>query len=244
MCFLSGCASTKYQFDTKVNNALEFISKPFICETRIQSDSNENKNLSQSDSEKIKNSVNLDIVFTSQAPFANWDDLHDEACEEASLLIVHWYLQGRKTLTPQQAEDEIQKMVAWQMENYGGHYDLTLEQLADFAKRYYGYKNIQIKNVKSIDDIKMELSKGNPIIIPAAGRDLGNPYFKNPGPIYHMLVVKGYNSQYFITNDVGTKRGEGFQYKFDQLFNAIHDYNGKTEEKMRMGAKKILIINN
>lgn len=243
LIFLSSCSSAKYQFSTKFNNALECFSKPIISNTQTTVESNKTED-NQEDKNQIKDTVKFDMVFTSQAPYANWDELHEEACEEASLLIVHYYLQNKSSLTKEEAENIIQDMVAWQIKNYGGHYDLTLDQLADFAKRYYGYKNIQIKNVKNIDEMKIELSNGNPIIIPAAGRDLGNPYFKSPGPIYHMLVVKGYNSRYFITNDVGTRRGENFQYKFDKLFDAIHDYNGKTEEKMRQGVKRILIISN
>jgi len=59
-----------------------------------------------------------------------------------------------------------------------------------------------------------------------------------------MLVIKGYDQNYFITNDVGTKRGENYKYKTDILFNAIHDYNGKDENYMRQGTKKMLIISN
>ena len=32
------------------------------------------------------------VAFTSQAPYAKWDELHDEACEEASMIIAHYYL--------------------------------------------------------------------------------------------------------------------------------------------------------
>jgi len=62
--------------------------------------------------------------------------------------------------------------------------------------------------------------------VPAAGRELGNPNFTDPGPLYHMLVVRGYTENNFITNDVGTRKGENYQYKYDVLMNAIHDWNG------------------
>ena len=87
------------------------------------------------------------------------------------------------------------------------------------------------------------------IIIPAAGRLLGNPYFQTPGPIYHMLVIRGYNATEFITNDPGTKRGDGFKYKYQTLINAIHDWDhqraegGMTDEEMAQGNKVMIVVN-
>jgi len=77
---------------------------------------------------------------------------------------------------------------------------------------------------------------------------LGNPYFRTPGPIYHMLVVKGYDEDEFITNDVGTKRGDGFRYKYDRLISAIHDWDhqsaegGMTDEEIARGRRVLIVI--
>ena len=40
-----------------------------------------------------------------------------------------------------------------------------------------------------------------------------------------MLVVRGYTDDKFITNDVGTRKGENYQYDYDVLMNSIHDWN-------------------
>ena len=62
------------------------------------------------------------------------------------------------------------------------------------------------------------------MIVPAAGRLLGNKYFQQPGPVYHMLVVKGFTSDgKIITNDVGTRRGQNYVYDEDVFLNAIHE---------------------
>ncbi|MBU1911108.1 hypothetical protein KKG16_01695, partial [Patescibacteria group bacterium] len=89
--------------------------------------------------------------------------------------------------------------------------------------------------------IKEELIKGNPIIIPAAGRDLDNPYFSGEGPWYHMLVIKGYDKKRFITNDPGTRRGEGYKYEYSVLLNAVHDWTG-IKEDIRNGDQIMLVI--
>lgn len=240
---LSSCKSVDRTIDLKLNDFVDTIKKPFISETIVNysepvvtSDINTNS--------VLPDEVNIDVPFISQAPFANWDELHEEACEEASLLIVHNFLQGIKKNSNEDADKAIISMVNWQVEHYGSHRDLTIEDLASLAKNYYKYKNVKTLSDISIEDIKKQLAAGNPVIVPCAGRDLNNPYFTAPGPIYHMLVIKGYDQNYFITNDVGTKRGENYKYKTDILFNAIHDYNGKDENYMRQGTKKMLIISN
>jgi hypothetical protein len=88
--------------------------------------------------------------------------------------------------------------------------------------------------------MKAALAEGKLIIVPAAGRQLGNPFFQTPGPPYHMLVLRGYTKDgHVITNDPGTKRGENFAYTWTTLINAIHDWNGGDVEN---GAKVVIVI--
>lgn len=217
---------------TNINNSQPEISSPNLVKI--------------SPTPEIKTQVNLDIPFTPQAPFAVWDDLHNEACEETSLLMIHYYLTG-KNFTPQIADQEILKLVDWQIKNWGGHYDLNLENLAKLAKEYFGYQKIRILTDPSFDEIKKELSNGNPIIAPVAGRLLKNPYYRQPGPYYHMLVIRGYQNDEIITNDAGTRRGQGFRYQKEVFFNALHDWPGllgstKDDVDILKGRKVILII--
>lgn len=183
-------------------------------------------------------SINLDIPFTPQAPLADWDETFKEACEEASVLMVDYYYKN-KTLTPAIATEEILRMVDWQKETWGGHFDLTAAQTAAMIKEYLGYTKVEIIDNPTVDDIKFHLNQKRPVIIPAAGQKLSNPYFRQPGPIYHMLVIKGYAENQFITNDPGTKRGENYLYDYQLVMEAMHDWNN---ENIRQGAKKIIVI--
>ena len=61
------------------------------------------------------------------------------------------------------------------------------------------------------------------------------PNFTPPGPVYHMLVVKGYDAQNFITNDVGTRKGESYTYTKDVIMKNMHDWNAQD---IHLGAKK------
>lgn len=223
---LFGCKGYKYQLEVKANEALDYFSKPVLVNTDFVKNTPASSQSSPIDDKNIiKDKVDIPVNFISQAPFADWDELHDEACEETSLLLVHNFLSGNNVINNTNADLEIKSMVDWQEQNWGGHHNLTISQTEQLAKSFYDYTNIKIKYDINIDDIKKELSSGNPVIVPCAGRSLPNPYFRSPGPIYHMLVIKGYDAHYFITNDVGTKRGADFKYKFDDLFDAIHDWN-------------------
>ena len=78
------------------------------------------------------------------------------------------------------------------------------------------------------------------------GKVIGNPNYKNGGPVYHAMVIKGYEDktadpgsvQKIITHDVGTRKGEDYVYKWSTLQNALHDWN----EPMKNGAKRMLEV--
>ena len=124
---------------------------------------------------------------------------------------------------------------------FGFYEDTTVEQLATIAEMYYGYEQIELIDDPTIEQMKEHIAAGRPVIAPFAGRLLGNQYFQQPGPIYHMLVIRGFTEDgRFITNDPGTRRGEEFLYDFDTLMNAMHDWNGT--EDITLGRKRVLVI--
>ncbi len=187
---------------------------------------------------KIPAQINLDIPFTSQAPHANWDLPYQEACEEASLLMAARYLQGRDISGANDADQAILQLVDHANNVLGFPIDSTAEETKQIGESFYGL-NIEVLYEFTWDDIKEALARGYPVIIPAAGRQLGNPNFTAPGPIYHMLVIKGYTETTVITNDPGTRNGADYQYSYDTIYNAIHDWN---DGDVPNGKKAILIV--
>lgn len=209
---------------------------------------------SATEKEVIPSRFSNSVPFTSQAPYAKWDDLHDEACEEASIIMAHYYLADKEEIPMREAEDAIQEMVEFQMGYFGSHKDLNADEMVELAQEFYEeeYRVINLaensaeKNQvfeEKIDYLKSELAKGNIFIIPAAGQELGNPYFSGEGPLYHALVITGYDdsTQEFITNDPGTRRGEKYRYSYEVIWNAIHDFPGKKTEILT-GDKKVILV--
>lgn len=178
----------------------------------------------------IPNKTLIDVPFTSQAPFANWSDPNEEAgCEEASMIMAaHWIkgdIQGG-TIDQQQAENELQALFQFEQQHYGNSIDTSAADTAKTFKDYYGYKNILVVAGITKDDIIAALAAGKVVLVPVNGQALNNPHFKVPGPLTHMLLIRGYDNdaEQFITNDPGTKAGQAYVYDFNTLYNAIRDY--------------------
>jgi hypothetical protein len=190
--------------------------------------------------ENIPDKIKISVPFTSQAPLSVWDAKHEEACEEASLVMIKYYLDG-KALNKDIAEKEIQDMIKFEIKKYGDYKDTTAAETVKLAKDFYGIENLKVVYDFKPEDIQKYLAKNKPIIVPAAGRRLGNPNFTPPGPLYHNLVLIGYDGNTIITNDPGTRKGKGYIYNLSTLYNAIHDFPGKPEDIER-GRKAMIVM--
>ena len=209
-----------------------------VASSLSTSSSTVQRSSSSSVSSVLPESVLIEVPFSPQSPFAKWDALHEEACEEMSLIMVQRFL-GQQLLSQNDAETEVQALIAWERE-HGYADDVTVSELGGIAEDYYQLHARVLTNVTA-DSLRRELAKGNPVIIPAGGRQLHNPNFSGEGPFYHMLVVIGYTRDGFITNDPGTKMGEQYWYATDVLMDALHDWTGE-KEKIAQGPKNALVL--
>lgn len=178
------------------------------------------------------------MAFARQAPFGHWEvPFYEDACEEASVIIIAQHLAGLP-LDEQIMKDELAKVEPWELERFGDNLSINTEQVAAMAQEFY-YLDATVSTDVSVKRIKQELVAGTFIILPLTGRDLHNPNYTGAGPLYHMLVVRGYDRDQFITNDPGTRLGLGYKYPYDVLVNATHDWNGGD---IYNGEAKMIII--
>ncbi len=175
----------------------------------------------------IGTKIIIPLDFTTQAPLGVWDALHEETCEEADLAMIYAWTKHLQ-LTPELAEKEMLKLVDWQKSNLGYFENTSAEDTAKIAKSVYNLESRKINN-PSIEDIKKEISNGNLVLVGMAGKLLNNPFFKAPGPVYHMLLFRGFDEKGFFTNDPGTRRGNNFYYTYQNITEAAHDWNGSEE---------------
>ncbi len=176
----------------------------------------------------VVSEINLAVPFTIQSPDQKWDEVYKEGCEEASILMVQAFLKNQN-ISIDSALKDIGAMIDWQMKNYEGHFDLPVSMTVQMAKEFLNLK-AEIINLESVEDIKEIIKTGYPLILPTAGRELKNPNFKQPGPLYHMLVVKGFLTDgSIITNDPGTRKGKDYIYDANILWNAIANWDEETK---------------
>lgn len=191
-------------------------------------------------SEPIPAELNLSVPFLLQAPKQIWIDPFEDACEEASLLMVDAYYDGRKTnFGADEGTTAILAVVAYEDKTYGYNKDTNAKEASLTAQNYFKHPNVEIVEATETN-IKSALAKGYPVIAPAYGKALLNPNFKNGGPEYHMLVIKGYTKDgQWITNDPGTRNGPDYLYPKQRLLDAIHDFNATD---MKLGRQVVVII--
>lgn len=223
----------KFHLFSNKNN-LEQTVETKTTEEKVETKTNSSE-LSE-DSTLLPDKVSLEVPFQVQAPNANWDNIHEDACEEASLLMVYHFIAKTNIVD---GDQELTDLLNYESKNgYDG--SITLEDLNKIAQAYYGLNSGQVYKNISVEKIKSELANGKSIIVGAAGKVLNNPNFRDGGPNYHMLVIKGYDQDGFITNDPGTRLGKDFHYSFDNLYDAIHDWD---RENILNGAKNYLVFN-
>ena len=189
-----------------------------------------------------KSTLLLSVPFTPQAPTGNWDKIHNEDCEEASSIMANAYYNGPHDakLDPGYVEGQLTKLTDWELQNFGYNLDITSEETVKMIAANY---NLQTKILYSYteNDIKNELQQNHLVLIPENGQMLGNPNYKQPGPVYHMLVIRGYTSSSIITNDPGTRNGLNYSYSFNTLYNANGDYDHSTSS-VDLNKKNIIIV--
>jgi hypothetical protein len=188
---------------------------------------------------EIPEALNLEMVFYSQAPFGNWDYPWQEACEEASILLVaNEY--NKMNLTREDFNEELLRLVEWEKVYFGSYEHTTVAQTAEMLKLEYGLDSAIHEN-PSFEDVQKIIANGHLIVAPFAGKLLGNPNFRNGGPNYHMLVIKGYNSQkmQIITSDVGTRNGENYVYSWETIALALHNWH---DTDITLGKKLIIEV--
>jgi hypothetical protein len=182
--------------------------------------------------------VNLAVPFSPQAPFADWEQPYQDACEEAALLMVERSLRG-VSLTAAEADAEILRMVDFQRERFGFYKDSNIAETVRLAEAYFPQLSASAVYDITADDIRAQLVAGRPVVVLVDGRRLGNPFYTAPGPDKHALVVKGFLDDSFITNDPGTRRGADFVYAVDTMMAALVDYDGGAPGT---GARAMIVI--
>jgi len=175
----------------------------------------------------------LAVPFTSQAPTANWDTLHNEACEEASAIMAAAYFSGdtRSILPADEVEADLIALAQWSIKTFGSSLDIATEETAKMLRDVYQL-NAEVRHNLSENELKQLIAENKLVIMPINGQRIGNPHYRQPGPLYHMLLVRGCTETRIVTNDSGTKFSENHSYTLKKLTNALVDWSHEKDTVM------------
>lgn len=253
--FLAGCTNQPSNFvPTPEESVVDSIEE--VPEELKTIELPESNDVTTPPEVELATDLNWPVPFAMQAPFSNWDMPYQEMCEEASLILAAKYFKN-EPISKQIMDDELTKLREWEETTLGFYTDSTAEEVKFMGEETLGLE-IEVSENVTVENIKTQLNNGYLVLAPTAGRELHNPFFKQPGPLYHMLVIRGYNDKNFIVNDVGIGKGEAYQYPFHIVLNAVHDLpviggeifrpydedvsEAIKEEEMLTGEKRILIV--
>jgi len=188
----------------------------------------------------IPGSVILAVPFSSQAPTGDWS--RNEDCEETSVTMANAFLTGttEDKLPAASAQNAIDNLKKWEQINLGYNKNTGVDATRQMAVGAFNLKITPIQNFTE-NDLKIALAKNEPILLPINAKLLPSTQYINGGPLYHMILVRGYKGGTFIVNDPGTDAGDGNEYSFDVLQNASADWNNITQ-KIDVTRKFALIV--
>lgn len=192
----------------------------------------------------VKN-VQYVVPFTSQAPTGDWSRSEfQDGCEEASVFMVMLWREGIKSVTREEARGAMVTLAEFQRERIGHGVDTDVADTARLLlDEKYGIRDYRLDYDFTLEELQLALEDGL-IIVPTNGRALGNPNFTRPGPLQHMLVITGYDreAKEFITNDPGTRKGEGYRYPEQILYDAIREYPTGKHLPMVTERKAMIVV--
>lgn len=170
--------------------------------------------------------LELSVPYASQAPYGEWKEPWDEACEETSAVMIDAYYKNVERLETEGVKKTVQNMIDWEKSQQLPTEDTNAEQTVQLINSTTDFE-AEIKTNPTVEEIKEELTSNRPVIA------LINMYEfyqeASQGDSYHVLVITGYDDKkgVFIVNDPARSKKE---YRYDILLKALHDFNPESKE--------------
>lgn len=169
--------------------------------------------------------VIFEVPFTSQAPHGDWKSPWSDYSEEAVLYMAHQWILGEEMGDADQTARELLAIGEWEALHFGSSLEASAEQVLTVLKDFYGHENAFLLKNPDLAALTDALSQGAVLLAPVNGVILDNPFYGDPAPQHHMILILSYdeNTGLFTTHDPGTRRGAFTSYSYEKILNAIQD---------------------
>lgn len=180
----------------------------------------------------------IDVPYTPQAPGGVWKEPWQNACEETVILMADAHYQDY-TFADVSPARGILNVFYIKETYYEKSLDENAERIVALINNFFPWEAYIVEQ-PTLAQIRAEIDAGHPVIVPAYGKGLKNPYFQAGGPYYHTLIISGYDNetQEFITQEPGTSYGLNFRYPYARIMDAIHDF--VPDKKTATGPKRVI----
>lgn len=178
----------------------------------------------------IKGVVDLPVPHIWEIPDGVWVKPWNNACEEASIVMVEdYYLnRGEVKLPPAEIKRKLTPLFNWEDRIFGSNADTDSKHTNRIISDFSSFEGT-VKENPTLEEIKAELDAGHPLISFHYGYGLKNPHhrFRRGGSSYHVMVITGYDdtTQEFMINDSELKDGLDYRYPYAIIMDTLHDFN-------------------
>ncbi len=165
-----------------------------------------------------------DVPFTTQA-ILGWGSPWDRYAEETCVYMAMKWVQGQTIDSANQTATDLLAIGTWENQNFGQSGDTTATETLQIITSYYSHLNAYLLSQATTDEIKNLIHSGHLILLTINGQALESPYYGNPAPSHHAILLTGYDETQnsFIANDPGTSHGEQIYCSYEKILASIQD---------------------
>ena len=159
--------------------------------------------------------------FTVQAPLGVWRSPWNNMAEEASIWMAMAAVNGEEKPALGELSNQLLEINA-----FSDNVQISAEQVKDLIQNEFQYpKAFLTDNLIQFDQI---LEDGNLIIVPVNGQILDSPFYGDPGPEYHMILLYAQDEENYIYHDPGTRFGAANEAPKQKILESIQDLDGNS----------------
>jgi len=178
--------------------------------------------------------IKLKVPYTSEVPTGQWIKPWNNACEEASIIMVESYYFGYESMDKKTAIKYMNPLFAIENKIFGYNADTNAAETAKLINDHTSFEAV-VKDNPTLEEIKEQLRANHPVITLHYAKNIPNKnyHFRADGSYYHVIVLVGFddNTKEFIVNDSGDdKTGAFHRYSYDIVMDSLHDFNHKTKK--------------
>ena len=176
-------------------------------------------------------SLVAEVPFTVQAPYGFWSEKPWSGyAEEAIVLMLTRWATDESLESANDKANNLSLWGSWFIEQFGQAPNQNLDQIQAALASTGNFSALEILDKPSIPVLLQSLELGRLLVIPINGKTLESPYYGDPAPEHHVLLLIGVNPDAgtFVVHDPGTSRGRALEYDQEKILESIQDLDGSV----------------